>query len=191
MAENNVRREFHPPKTVKIMGRSSSITNSFVNGIIPIVLPTDSEIREALKILGMVPGSVKCAYCGDPQTEWDHLRPLVQDKRPTGYITEIRNLVPACGKCNQSKGNKDWQSWMLGPAKLSPKTRNIEDLEERIDKLKAYCAWGQPQKIDICSIIGEEKWDAHWENLQNIIGTMRNAQILADEIRSIIRDAVS
>ena len=42
----------------------------------------------------------------------DHLRPLVKDKEPTGYISEIHNLVPSCGKCNQSKGNKEWKAWM-------------------------------------------------------------------------------
>jgi hypothetical protein len=30
---------------------------------------------------------------------------LVEEKEPIGYISEIRNLVPVCGKCNQSKGN--------------------------------------------------------------------------------------
>ena len=42
---------FNMPNPVTIMGRSSSITNSFVNGIIPVIEPTESEIREALKIL--------------------------------------------------------------------------------------------------------------------------------------------
>ena len=62
----------------------------------------------------------RCSYCRDAASEWDHFRPLVKDKQPTGYITEIHNLVPACGKCNQSKGNKDWKTWMLGDAELSP-----------------------------------------------------------------------
>ncbi len=95
------------PVPVKIMARTSSITNSFVNGIIPVIQPNDEEIVEALSILGMTPDTVCCAYCGDASTEWDHLRAIVKDRRPTGYISEIHNLVPACGKCNQSKGNKN------------------------------------------------------------------------------------
>lgn len=96
---------FRMPTPMKISGRSSSITNAFVNSIIPIIMPTSAQVEQALHILGMGYNSIRCAYCGDPQTEWDHLRPLVVDKQPTGYISEIHNLVPACGKCNQSKGN--------------------------------------------------------------------------------------
>ena len=62
------------PNPVRIMGRSSSITNSFVNGIIPVVPPTAAQVDEALSVLGME--EAVCAYCGGPFTEWDHLRPL-------------------------------------------------------------------------------------------------------------------
>jgi 5-methylcytosine-specific restriction endonuclease McrA len=116
---------FQMPTPVSIMGRSSSITNSFINAIIPVVLPTEDELREALSILQMSADDLRCAYCGDRSTEWDHLRPLVVNQRPTGYISEIGNLVPACGKCNQSKGNKPWRSWMEGTAPQSPKTRGV------------------------------------------------------------------
>lgn len=50
--------------------------------------------------------TIQYAYCGEQYKEWDHLNSLVENKRPTGYILEIHNLVPACGGCNQSKGNK-------------------------------------------------------------------------------------
>ena len=67
---------FAMPKAVRITGRSSSITNSFVNGIVPIIRPTPQQIDEALALLGME--DVVCAYCGDMATEWDHLRPLAE-----------------------------------------------------------------------------------------------------------------
>ena len=63
---------------VKITGRTSTITNSFVNAIIPAVWPTEAEVSEALEVLGMSPDTISCAYCGDTKTEWDHLRPLVR-----------------------------------------------------------------------------------------------------------------
>lgn len=84
-------------------------------------MPTEDEVREALEVLGMSESTVCCAYCGGPRTEWDHLNPLVRDKRPTGYVSEIHNLVPACGKCNQSKGSSSWETWMFGPAPWSQK----------------------------------------------------------------------
>jgi NAD-dependent SIR2 family protein deacetylase len=98
----NVKSLFKMPTPVKITGRTSSITNAFVNGIIPCIAPAEEEIREVLEVLGMN-AAIRCAYCGNNYTEWDHFRPLIHNKRPTGYISEIHNLVPACGKCNQSK----------------------------------------------------------------------------------------
>jgi hypothetical protein len=163
---------FRMPTPVKITGRSSSITNSFVNAIIPVVQPTAAAVEEALKVLGMTSDTYCCAFCGDTATEWDHLRPLVKHKKPTGYISEIHNLVPACGKCNQSKGNKEWEAWMMSSAKLSPRTRGIADLEQRIDKLQAYELWGSPTKLDFEQIVGTEVWAEHWDNWRAILQLM-------------------
>ena len=117
--------KFQMPKSMKITGRSSSITNAFFNGIIPSIEPSIPQIEKVLEILNIDKDNITCSYCGDKATEWDHFRPLIINKKPTGYISEIHNLVPSCGKCNQSKGNKDWNTWINSDAKLSPKTRNI------------------------------------------------------------------
>src|SRR4051812_20754033 len=93
-----VRKAFAMPSVQTMVSRKSSVTNAFVNSLIPVIEPTIEEIEEALQILGMTPDDVRCAYCGDPNTEWDHLRPLVVNRRPTGFISEIGNLVPSCGK---------------------------------------------------------------------------------------------
>lgn len=174
---------FEMPNAVKITGRSSTITNSFVNSIIPVVWPTDEEIVEALAVLGMDLDHVVCAYCGDPASEWDHLRPLVNDKRPTGYISEIANLVPACGKCNQSKGGKPWRQWMLGPAKRSPASRQIQDLRTRVLRLEEYEAWRVPARVDFESVAGESLWSEHWSNHAALMQLMKECQVTADEIR--------
>jgi hypothetical protein len=177
---------FRMPTPMKITGRSSSITNSFINSIIPIIVPDNEQVKEALDILGMGHESFQCAYCGSTASEWDHLRPLVLNKKPTGYISEIHNLVPACGKCNQSKGNKPWHTWIVSSAKLSPKTRSVPDLTERIEKLQAYEAWKEPTMVDFESILGKEKWEQHWENWKLVQDTMREAQVLATEINLTI-----
>jgi hypothetical protein len=80
-AEELLRRKlltaaFQMPAVQTMVSRKSSITNAFVNALIPVIEPTHEEIEEALRILGMVPPEVICAYCGDKMTEWDHLRPL-------------------------------------------------------------------------------------------------------------------
>lgn len=182
---------FRMPTPMKITGRSSSITNSFINSIIPVIKPTNDQIKKALEILGMSYESFQCSYCGSTATEWDHLRPLVVNKLPTGYISEIHNLVPSCGKCNQSKGNKPWSTWIESGAKLSPKSRGIEDLPIRIRRLKEYEKWGIPTVVDFESIVGKEKWQQHWANWETVQSTMRDAQTLANEINRTISESYS
>ncbi|WP_313366207.1 HNH endonuclease [Microbacterium sp.] len=187
MAQSSFR--FAMPKAVRITGRSSSITNSFVNGIVPVIRPSDAEIDEALEVLGMS-AEVVCAYCGDRATEWDHLRPLVQNQRPTGYIHEIHNLVPARGKCNQSKGNKHWREWMFGPARLSPRTREVPDIEARSEALERYEAWTRPTQVDFAGTVGEELWEQHWANHRALLRQMRTAEEVVKQIRARITAGV-
>jgi hypothetical protein len=174
---------------MNVTGRSSSITNAFISAIIPVVEPTEVEEREALSILQISPEDIRCAYCGDKSTEWDHLRPIISNQEPTGYITEIANLVPSCGKCNQSKGKSYWRTWMEGNAKLSPKTRGIADLKDRVTRLQAYEAWRQPRKIDFAAIVGPEMWQRHRQNWRKVLDLLKQSQELANEIRDIVAKA--
>lgn len=181
---------FQMPTAVTITGRSSAVTNSFVNSIIPLVPPTADDIVEALAVLGMTPDTIACAYCGERHTEWDHLRPLVIGKRPTGYVSEIANLVPACAKCNQSKGNKPWETWISSTARLSPHTRGAASLVDRIERLRAFAQWREPLKVDFAAVVGEELWAQHWQHCDDIHTMMRTAQATAEQIRMIIRAAL-
>jgi hypothetical protein len=181
--------KFAMPKPVRITGRSSSITNSFVNGIIPVIWPSEAEVAEALAVLGME--AAVCAYCGDGATEWDHFRPLVVAQKPTGYISEIHNLVPACGKCNQSKGNKNWRDWMLSSARLSPRTRRVPDIGMHISRLEDFEAWGTPTKVDFESLVGADLWAKHWQNHNGILELMREAELTADAIRARVAESRS
>lgn len=169
-----------------VMGRSSSITNAFINAIIPTIEPTEAEELEALRILKISPDDIRCAYCGDKATEWDHLRAIINNQEPTGYITEIANLVPACGKCNQSKGKSPWRTWMEGTAKLSPKTRGVADLEDRIQRLQSYEAWREPKKINFAEVVGPEMWRRHRENWRSVLDLLKKSQELAGEIRKLV-----
>jgi hypothetical protein len=177
---------FALPKTATVTSRTASLTNAFVNAIIPRVLPTAEEVREALSVLGMGSGDIECSYCGDAATEWDHLRPVVRAKRPTGYITEIRNLVPACGKCNQSKGAADWRAWMTGSAKLSPKSRGINGLDARMERLAAFENWGAVEAIKLDEVVRREDLERHWDNLERIIALMHEAQADAKALREVV-----
>lgn len=170
-------------KTLKITSRISSVTNGFVQAIIPSVQPSEALRDEALKLLGMSNDRLSCVYCGSACTDWDHLRPLVQGKRPSGYFNEIRNLVPSCGPCNQSKSGQDWRDWMKSSAKGSPKSRGIVDLDARFAALERFEAWSRHEPVDLRAIVGSELWDDYWNKLERIESQMREAQKDADVIR--------
>lgn len=152
--------------------------------------PSDREVDEVLLILGMKRGACVCAYCGDKKSEWDHFRAVVKDRKPTGYITEIANLVPSCGKCNQSRGNRDWRTWMLGEARHSPTTRQVKDIEERIKRLEAFEAWSKPVKIDYEALGGAERWMTHKKHLDEVLSLLEKAEIHAKELRSLAKSLV-
>jgi len=183
---------FKMPVPVKIKGRTSSITNAFVNGIIPVIEPTEDQVDEVLNALGMNRDNICCSYCGDKYTEWDHFRPLILNKKPTGYVSEIYNLVPSCGKCNQSKGNKNWKSWMLGDAKLSPKTRGIKDINERVSRLEAFQNKYEDKviKVNFERIVGTDMWNQHWDNYKRILELFDSSQELSDDIKRIIKERI-
>lgn len=186
----SIMNVFSMPKPVNITGRTSSITNSFVNGIIPSISPTEQELRKCLEILHLDPKELRCAYCGERYTELDHLRPIVSRKKPTGYITNIYNLVPACGKCNQSKGNKNWKDWMLSDAPLSPKTRGVKDIAEKISRLEEFEKWKEIEPIDFESLVGKELWSKHWDNCDKLHLMMKEAQEVAIQVKRKIDSQV-
>lgn len=181
---------FRMPKPVKVTGLSSSVTKSFVNGIIPCINPTEEEVLAALETLGMSSDDIRCAYCGDTCTEWDHLNPLIYKKTPTGYISEIHNLVPSCSKCNQSKGNRKWREWIVSNASLSPKSRGVPNLEEHIERLELYEEAFEPVRIDFREIVGDELWDEHWRNYEAVITAMEEARETSDMVKGLIAQVV-
>jgi HNH endonuclease len=183
--------DFDLPSKGSVDGRTSSITAAFFQAITPVIPPSDGEVDEALAVLGMMRGSCCCSFCGDPRTEWDHFRPIVKGKQPTGYITEIANLVPACGKCNQSKGNKNWKEWMLGTAARSPKQRGISDLEERVARLEAYERWREPRCIDYAALVGPERWSQYQNLLNTAVAHLTEAQKVALELQAIIKTGMA
>jgi hypothetical protein len=186
---NSVRNKilataFQMPSVQTMVSRKSSITNAFVMSLVPVFPPTVDEIEHALSILGMDPSDVRCAYCGNKSTEWDHLRPLVVKHRPTGFVSEIANLVPSCGKCNQSKGNKYWRDWILGGKGLSPSARGVPDLAERVARLDAYESWRSPTIVDFETILGSDRWNQYWLLWENVNNELRKCQEVADAIRT-------
>jgi hypothetical protein len=181
---------FWMPSVQTMVSRKSSITNAFVNSILPLIQPTVEEIEQALQILKMEPTDLRCSYCGDKASEWDHLRPIVENMRPTGYISEIANLVPSCGKCNQSKRNAYWKTWMLSAAGLSPTARGLANVTELIARLEAYEQWKAPTKINFEKVLGKETYEKYWLMWDKINAELRDCQVFADSLRSQVIEAL-
>lgn len=178
-------------KPLKITSRTSTITNAFVQAIIPNAVPTAPELQEVLVFFGMTDSNKSCVYCGVPATDWDHLRPLVRLKRPTGFLNEPRNIVPACGPCNQSKSGADWQKWITSKAKGSPATKNVADLERRVEKLRAFEQWGNISAIKFEDTVPSDVWNAYWALHLEIVKKMEEAQVEADKIRLMVMERLS
>jgi 5-methylcytosine-specific restriction endonuclease McrA len=189
MLKRKLKRHCQLPKVSTVSGRSSSITNAFFNAIIPVHARTLEDELEALAVLEMRPDEICCVYCGDAHTEWDHLRPIIREKKPTGFITEIADLVPACGKCNQSKGGYNWREWMLGPAPRSPKSRDVVDIDRRVVLLERYESWRNPVRVDFDRVIEPQLWKRHQDNWREVLALLGTSQALAKQIRILIENA--
>jgi 5-methylcytosine-specific restriction endonuclease McrA len=187
--DSDFLRCFNMPSGTTITGRTSSIRNVFVAAIVSLISPSAEEIRQVLSILQTTPSNLECTYCGSRATEWDHLRPLVNNGKPTGYVTCIRNLVPSCGKCNQSKGKSDWKVWMMSNARFSPKSRGVADLEARIARLQRFEEWASCEPIRIEEQVDPELWARYYKLQNEILEKMREAQALALEISKSLKTA--
>ncbi len=188
--DEELRRAFRMPKAVTITFRTSTLTNAFAAAILPNLQPKTSEIAEVLAILEIDPGNLTCAYCGDKATEWEHVHPIVKGKVPIGDPSSIRNLVPSCGKCNQSKGGKEWRNWIKSNAPLSPKSRNVRDLDKRIAHIAKYEKWANCSQIPIIDIVGKYLYRKYFGKLDQIVSEMWEAQRMADILRAKIHNAL-
>lgn len=66
---------------------------------------------EDIKTCFAVFGS-SCAYCGTGRgLQLDHVWPVTKGGR-----SGVRNIVPACKRCNLSKGTSEWRGWFRGRA---------------------------------------------------------------------------
>ena len=174
-----------PGKRVKLTGRTSTLRGLFIVSLTPYIQPTEEDVQTALSILKMGRGRVTCAYCGGKKSEWDHFRPVVRDLAPTGFITEIANLVPACGKCNQSKSGSDWKKWITGSAAQSPsRTLDQASLDGKISCLEAFEKWRKPIRIDYAKILGADRWNQHMSHLKKVLEILEAAEKEALHLRN-------
>ena len=153
------------PSQDKISSRDSTVARSIASSIIPRIPCEEKDEEEAAKILGIIdPNKPVCVYCGRTATHLDHLHPLIQDKKPSGYISELANLVPCCGECNQKKGGKSWEEYM--------NSRYIIDnfslgLKDRINRLNEFTNKFPAKWIDFSQWKDFDIIWSHYDNIKN------------------------
>jgi 5-methylcytosine-specific restriction endonuclease McrA len=183
----------------KPSGRSSSVTNAFFNGIIPYVKPTESDYEDIIskKLVELDKDkNYLCVYCGENKANsWDHIRPLIVDKRPSGYIHEISNLIPACSSCNSSKGNK----WVDDFFETSKRLKKIpkDVLEERKKKVKTYMDYFE-NKYGVIKIPFEEfpkdlanEFEEYVKSLEEIHQKLKDATKKSDILHESLMEYIN
>lgn len=75
----------------------------------------------------------RCAYCNNPPIDdksltLDHVKPKAK-----GGEDRTSNCVPACTKCNHSKGSEDWLQWY---------SRQEFYREARVDRIRNWIEHG-------------------------------------------------
>jgi len=91
-----------------------------------------AEVKEVLSFFNTSPP--ECVFCGSTDVKrWDHLLPISE-----GGETVLGNMVPACSRCDDSKGKRYFKEWINSNAECSPKNRGIKDLKQRIKRIEAY-----------------------------------------------------
>ena len=174
------------PSKANLKGRSSTISNAFAISITPYITPDEIEIKASYEFLKIQEG--QCAYCLGEGNSKDHLKPLVRKGMPTGYITNIANLVPCCSSCNSSKGAKEFKKWYISPENISRlKKKGMDDqtIEERYKIISDYEDKIE-EPIDYEQIVGKELWQEYKSRKKAFFEKLNEDQAFCDKLNKII-----
>lgn len=179
-------RKYKMPTKSNLKGRSSTISNAYAISITPYIIPTDAEIALSYDLLQIQDG--QCAYCLGEGTGKDHLKPLVRNGMPTGYITSIKNLVPCCSSCNSSKGAKEFREWYLNDKnvkRLKSKGLDDEKIQERYNIITKYEEQIETP-LNYESLVGNALWEEYKVRRKSLIQKLNEEQAFCDKLGEII-----
>lgn len=185
------KSKFKMPTKSDLKGRSSTISNAFAISITPYIVPTDDQVANLYTELDIQEG--QCAYCLGDGNGRDHLKPLVKNGMPTGYITDINNLVPCCQACNSSKGAKDFRIWYVLPENVKRlKRRGLTDaqIKHRFDVISEYES-KISSPIDYEAIVGHDLWEEYNARRIALIRQLNENQRFCDTLQSLILKAIN
>lgn len=191
------------PSSDKIQSRTSTVARSMASTLMPRIGASDHDIKFFRKYFN----TDKCVYCGNKATHLDHLFPLIENQKPTGYCTNPANLVPCCSECNGSKGSKRWWDYMdtssyddsdVKQKKIKERLTKDNQLQNRSTNLKNYCEeMGLPtckdsNNNDSCKLNLNKDcldwWNELYDNIKNALDT---AQIQIDAFNAGITTSIS
>ena len=109
MRTEDIKKKLRPHR---IHGRKSTLTTAFASAIAPRDDYEPDRVNRVIRDLRQNPSNLKRVFCGKPATSWDHLVPLIKDKKFSGYGHWLGNLVPCCTDCNALKRGVDWRDFL-------------------------------------------------------------------------------
>jgi hypothetical protein len=173
-------KKYLRPSTV--MGRKSTFSNAFASALAPHDNYKPDEVADAIKDLGQDPdGELHCVYCGTEAATWDHVFNRVIKGDFSGHGHRVRNLVPCCRTCNESKGQKPWRDFF--------ETRNPIDKEERVRRMEQFLGSAAAQPIGTEEMM--QKAGEELERFREIRSQVFELMAEADLLATIIRQKVA
>ena len=131
---------------------------------------TTEDREEALLYFG------GCSFCGSSEAPRnDHLVPVI---KLGDFIPG--NVVPACQRCDDSKGGRDFREWMRSgayPGSLPSRGMAKSEIESRIHHIESFIGDYNPRSEKY--LFGDQ-----WERYQELI---RRMEVLREETQSLIQ----
>ncbi len=183
--------KYKMPAKSTLKSRSSTISNAFAISITPYIVPSEDEVKDSYKKLDIKEG--QCAYCLGEGNGKDHLKPLVKNGMPTGYITSINNLVPCCSQCNSSKGARSFSEWYLSKEnikRLKKKHLSDDEIKKRYDIIIKYENQVN-DPIDYEKIVGTKLWNDYQVHRKTFLEMLNKEQEFCDMLSKLITDRLN
>lgn len=161
-----------------IMGRKSTFANAFASALAPHDSFVVADVAQAIKDLGQDPEKdLDCVYCGEPAATWDHVFNRVVKGDFSGHGHRIRNLVPCCRTCNESKGQKPWRDFL--------ELRNPPDKDVRVQRMTKFLDSADAQPVTMEDM--RHKAKAELQRFIEIRTQVFELMEEADDLAKIIR----
>ncbi|WP_120251485.1 HNH endonuclease [Sphingobium sp. YG1] len=175
MRASSIKKYLRPST---IVGRKSTFANAFASALAPHDIYTPEAVAQALRDLEQDPDQeLQCVYCEAAAATWDHVFNRVLKGEFSGHGHRIRNLVPCCRTCNESKGQKPWRNFL--------ELRNPPDKEARIRRIEQFLASAEVKPIS--SEVASHNADEDLKRFLEIRSQVFDLLTEADRLAVIIR----